>query len=112
MNKFGYAFMAFFPLIELIASIVLMIAGIVLMVSSAMGGTDMSAAVPSILLWVGIAGIIVGIVLCIMGIAVFTVHAKNNSNLEGNGKGIWIGLFVTLICFVFPVYWWKYIRKS
>lgn len=111
MKKFGYAFMAFFPLIEVIASIVLMIVSIVLMVSSAMGSMDVSAAVPTILLWLSIVGIIVGIVLCIAGIALFTVHAKNNENLTGNAKGIWIGAFVTLICFAFPVYWWKCMRK-
>ena len=89
-----------------------MIVSMVLMVSIAAGSVDASAALPSVLLWISIAGIILGIVFCIWGAVVFTAHAKNNERLEGNAKGIWIGSFVTLICFAFPVYWWKCIRKS
>ncbi len=112
MKKVWYTFMAFFPLIEVIISVILMIVSIVLMVSAAMGTVDVSAAVPTILLWISIVGIMIGIVLCILGAVIFTIHAKNNDKLEGNAKGIWIGSFVTLICFAFPVYWWKCIRKE
>ena len=112
MKKLWYTFLAFFPLIDVIVSVVLMIVSMVLMVTIATGSVDASAALPGVLLWISIAGIILGIIFCIWGAVVFTVHAKNNEKLTGNAKGIWIGSFVTLICFAFPVYWWKCIRKS
>lgn len=112
MKKFGYGVLAFFPLIEIIASLVLLIVSIVMMTMAAMGSADVSAALPSVLLWVSIAGVILGIILCIVGAVVFIKHAKNNEKLESNAKGVWIGSLVTLVCFVFPVYWWKCIRKE
>lgn len=89
-----------------------MIVSIVLMSAAALGSVNVSAAVPTILLWVSIAGIILGIVLCILGAVIFTIHAKKNEKLDNTAKGIWIGTFVTLVCFAFPVYWWKCIRKA
>lgn len=112
MKKVWYAFIAFFPLIEVIISVILMIVSIVLMVSAAMGTVDVSAAVPSVLLWVGIAGIILGILLCIAGAVVFSLHAKNNPNLDNNARGVWMTSLIGLVCFSFPVYWWKCIRKE
>ena len=82
MKKFLYGVLAFFPIIEVILSVVSMVTGIVLLVLVAMGTVDMSAAVPSILLWLGIGGIILGIILCVVGAVVFTVHAKKNPNLD------------------------------
>lgn len=112
MKKFGYGVLAFFPLIEIIASIVLLIVSIIMMTMAALGSANVSAALPSVLLWVSIAGVIFGIILCIVGAVIFVKHAKSNEKLEGNAKGVWIGSLVTLVCFAFPVYWWKCIRKE
>ena len=112
MKKFLYGVLAFFPIIEVILSIVSMVAGIVLLVLVAMGTVNMSAAVPSILLWLGIGGIILGIILCVVGAVVFTVHAKKNPNLDDTERGKWTALLICLVCFAFPSYWNKCIRKD
>ena len=112
MKKFLYGVLAFFPIIEVILSVVSMVAGIVLLVLVAMGTVDMSAAVPSILLWLGIGGIILGIILCVVGAVVFTVHAKKNPNLDDKERGKWTALLICLVCFAFPSYWNKCIRKE
>ncbi len=110
MKKFWYGVWAFTPLIVTIASVIMMIVSIILMVAAATGGIQISAAVPSVLLWISIVGLIVGIILCIVGAIIFSVHAKRNENLEGNAKGIWIVSFVTLVCFAFPAYFVKCIK--
>lgn len=110
MKKFWYGVLAFMPLIVTIVSAIMMIVSIILMVMSAMGSIQMSAAVPSILLWLSIVGLVVGIILCIIGAIIFSVHAKKNENLEGNAKGIWIASFVTLVCFAFPAYFVKCVK--
>lgn len=112
MKKFLYGVLAFFPIIEVILSVVAMVAGIVLLVLVAIGTVNMSVAVPSILLWGGIVGIILGIVLCIVGAIVFTVHAKKNPNLDDKERGKWTALLICLVCFAFPSYWNKCIRKD
>lgn len=110
MKKFWYGVLAFTPLIVTIVSAIMMIVSMILMVMSAMGSIDMSTAVSSVLLWLSIVGLVVGIILCIVGAIVFSVHAKKNENLEGNAKGIWIASFVTLVCFAFPAYFVKCIK--
>lgn len=110
MKKFWYGILAFTPLIEIIISVVLMIASIVLMIMAAAGSVNVSSAVPVVLLWVSIFGIILGIILCIVGAVVFTVHAKKNEKLDGSARGVWIGSLIALVCFAFPVYWWKCIK--
>ncbi|MBE5886288.1 MAG: hypothetical protein E7284_07810 [Lachnospiraceae bacterium] len=112
MKKLLYGILAFVPLIEVILSLVAMIAGIVMMVMAAFGSMNISAALPSVLLWVGIAGIVLGILLCIVGAVVFTIHAKNNPNLDNNARSVWMTSLIGLVCFSFPVYWWKCIRKE
>lgn len=112
MKKFWYGILAFSPLIDFIVSVILMSLSIAFMVGAASGQLDMSAATAIILLWISIAGLILGVILCIVGAIVFSVHAKKNAALDSKAQGIWIGSLVTLVCFAFPVYWWKCIRKS
>ena len=111
MKKFGYGVLAFLPVIEIVASIVLMIVSIALMTAAAMGNGAIDAAVPVILLWVSIVGIILGIVLCVVGAVVFCAHVKKNENIEEDSKKMWMVSLITLVCFSFPVYWVKCIHK-
>lgn len=62
MKKFWYGVLAFTPLIEAIVSVVLMLVSIVLMVMAAIGSINISAAVPSVLLWISIA--VISLLLC------------------------------------------------
>ena len=110
MKKFRYGVLAFTPLIEVILSVVLMIVSIVLMIMAALGSVNASVTVLSVLLWVSIAGIMVGIVLCIAGAVIFAAHAKKNERLDDTSRGKWVASLICLVCFAFPVYWWKYIR--
>lgn len=49
-------------------------------------------------------------VIVVMGI--YIAHATKCEQLDGKKKGIWITLLIIFSLFVFPVYWYLYIRTD
>lgn len=55
---------------------------------------------------------IVSLILTFVVIPIYTVHATKCERLRQSSRGIWITLFIVLGFFVFPVYWFLYIRTE
>lgn len=107
MKKFLYGILAFSPIIELVLSLIAMIAGFVMLGGTVLTGANINTDLATALLWVGIAGIILGIVLCVAVAVIFCIHVKRNEELDSTQKGVWIGSLIGLMFLSFPVYWWK-----
>ncbi len=111
VKKLLYGILAFIPLVELILSLIALIAGFVMLGGVLFVGANMiDPNVSMIFLWIGIAGIVLGILLCIAVTVIFCIHVKRNEDLDGSEKGVWIGSLIGLMFLSFPVYWWKCIR--
>ena len=110
MKKALYGILAFLPIVEIIISAIALVASFIMLGGLLITGAYVNADLAMILLWVGIIGIIVGIVICIADAIIFCAHVKKNENLEDSSRPAWITSLITLMFLAFPVYWWKCIK--
>ena len=65
-----------------------------------------------ILLVISILLTLVFAVWVIVVLGIYIAHTAKCKKLEGGKKGLWITLLVIFSLFVFPVYWYLYIRTE
>lgn len=123
MKKFWNGVLAFGPIVCLPISIGCMVMPefiiLLLAIFSIITGTEpgetsyaIMAILFTLMIVVGIISMFLFVVFTIADIVVFCIYAIKNPRLDDGGKAIWCCLFIALQFFVFPVYWWIYIRKE
>lgn len=123
MKKFWYGVLAFAP----IALIVFSLLSVMLIICLIFGigiGTSVSdleiggiwGMLLGLLILLGYAGFFIGIfsavIINIVDIVLFCIHASKNPKVEQNMKVMWYCLFICMQSGVAPIYWWIYIKKE
>ncbi|MBQ7766145.1 MAG: hypothetical protein IJ397_04820 [Lachnospiraceae bacterium] len=123
MKKFWNGVLAFGPLVCFLISIGCMVIPEVIVLlfaiySTAAGkepneaGFAIMAVVFTVMLVVGVITMFLFVIWTIADIVVFCIYALKNPRLDDGGKALWCCLLIALQFFVFPVYWWIYIRRE
>ncbi len=123
MKKFWNGVLAFGPIVCLPVGIGCMIMPevivLLLAICSIITGTDpgemsydIMAVVFPLMIVVGIMSMFLFLVWTVVDIVIFCIYAVKNPRLDDGGKALWCCLLIMLQFFVFPVYWWIYIRKE
>lgn len=123
MKKFWYGVLAFAPIVLLIiclASIILpIIAFFILGIGMGVSGSEVEGVmglIVTLLILLMYAGFFIGcfgtVIITWVDIIVFIIDAIKNPKVDQNMKAVWCCLFIFAQTFVFPVYWWIYIKKS
>ncbi len=105
MKKTLTCIAAFTPIVGVVLGFVLMIIGMFLTETP-------SESMGLVLSIAAFVMVLIGVIMCWVDIIWFIILAVKNPQLESTMKLVWGILLYMFNIFVFPVYWFMYIRKE